>query len=186
MTMPATCCSMAESGPGRFMLADGRVICSGLYTELRRRLRREAVEEDFTPISRLDGFVKAEIHHRYGKHCFLCEGEIVLHLQGAPLLRKLAPEDGKFSKCTDAYFHTDCWWRCQRDKANKRRRVRYADKETMGKQKEESVRAAKAANLAAKNAGTSPMNTGNEPKSKRPRKDEEPTRISKELSWCQP
>ena len=94
------------------------------------------------------------------------------------MLRKLAPEDGK---CIDAYFHTDCWWRYKRDKANKRRRVRYADKETMEKQKEESVKAAKAANLAAKNAGTSPMNTGNEPKSKRPRKDEEPTRISKEL-----
>ena len=143
------------------MLADGRVICSGLYTELRRRLRREAVEEDFTPISRLDGFINAEIHHRYGKHCFLCEGEIVLHFQGSPLLRKLAPEDGK---CIDAYFHTDCWWRYKRDKANKRRRVRYADTETMEKQKEESVKAAMAANLAAKNAGTSPMKTGKEPK----------------------
>ena len=153
------------------MLADGRVICSGLYTELRRRLRREAVEEDFTPISRLDGFVKAEIHHRYGKHCFLCEGEIVLHLQGAPLLRKLAPEDGK---CTDAYFHTECWRLYQRDKANKRRCVRYADKETMETQKELK----KTEDLAAKNAGTSPMKNGNEPKSKRPRKDEEPTKIS--------
>ena len=135
-------------------------------------------EEDFTPISRLDAFVVEEIHYRYGKHCFLCKGEIVLHFQGSPLLRKLAPEDGK---CIDAYFYTDCWWHYKRDKANKRRRVRYADKETMEKQKEESVKAAKAANLAAKNAGTSPMNTGNEPKSKRPRKDEEPTRISKEL-----
>ena len=161
MTMPATCCSMAESGPGRFMLADGRVICSCLYTELHRRLRREAVEEDFTPISSLDGFVKAEIHHRYGKQCFLCEGENVLHFQGSPLLRKLAPEDGK---CIDAYFHTDCWWRYKRDKANKRRRVRYADTETMEKQKEESVKAAMAASIAAKNAGTSPMKIGKEPK----------------------
>ena len=179
MTMPATCCSMEESGP--FKLADGRVICSPLYTELCRRLREEAVNQDFTPLSKLDRFVDAQIHYRYGKHCHLCEGEIVLHLQGAPLLRKLAPEDGKFSKCTDAYFHTECWRLYQRDKTNKRRRVRYADKETMEKQKEESVKAAKAANLAAKNAGTSPMKNGNEPKSKRPRKDEEPTRISKEL-----
>ena len=109
---------------------------------------------------------------------FLCEGEIVLHFQGSPYLHKLALEDGK---SMPSYFHTDCWWRYKRDKANKRRRVRYADTETMEKQKEESVKAAKAANHAAKNAGTSPMNTGNEPKSKRPRKDEEPTRISKEL-----
>ena len=81
----------------------------------------------------------------------------------------------------DAYFHTECWRIYQRDKANKRRCVRYADKDSMEKQKGESVKAAKAANLAAKNAGTSPMKNGNEPKSKRPRKDEEPTRISKEL-----
>ena len=70
------------------------------------------------------------------------------------MLRKLAPEDGNG---TDAYFHTACWRIYQRDKANKKRRVRYADKETMEKQKEESVKAAMAANLAAKNAGTSPM-----------------------------
>ena len=74
----------------------------------------------------------------------------------------------------DAYFHTECWRIYQRDKANKKRRVRYADKETMEKQKGLK----KPEDLAAKNAGTSPMNIGNEPKSKRPRKDEEPTKIS--------
>ena len=177
MTMPAKCCSI-DHGSGPCKLADGRFICLPLYTELCRRFREEAHDQDFTPLHKLDRFVEAQIHHRYGKDCYLCEGEIVLHLQGAPLLRKLAPEDGK---CTDAYFHTECWRIYQRDKANKKRRVRYADKETMEKQKGESVKAAKAANLAAKNAGTSPMKNGNEPKSKRPRKDEEPTRISKEL-----
>ena len=74
----------------------------------------------------------------------------------------------------DAYFHTECWRIYQRDKANKKRRVRYADKETMEKQKGLK----KPEDLAAKNAGTSPMKNGNEPKSKRPRKDEEPTKIS--------
>ena len=38
------------------------------------------------------------------------------------------------------------------DKLNKRRRVRCADKETMEKQKDGSVEAAKAANIVAKNA----------------------------------
>ena len=170
MTMPAKCCSIGH-GSGPCKLADGRVICLPLYTELCRRLREEAHDQDFTPLHKLDRFVEAQIHHRYGKDCYLCEGEIVLHLQGAPLLRKLAPEDGKG---TDAYFHTECWRIYQRDKANKKRRVRYADKETMEKQKELK----KPEDLAAKNAGTSPMNTGNEPKSKRPRKDEEPTKIS--------
>ena len=138
-----------DHGSGPSKLADGRVICLPLYAELCRRLREEAHDQDFTPLSKLDRFVDAQIHHRYGKHCFICEGEIALHLQGAPLLRKLAPEDGK---CTDAYFHTECWRLYQRDKANERRRVRYADKETLEKQKEGSVEAGKAANLAAKNA----------------------------------
>ena len=156
--------SLTKKGP--FKLVDGRVICTPLYTELCRRLGEEAVEQNFTPLSKLERYIDARIHHRYGKHCYLCEGEIVLHLQGAPLLRKLAPEEGR---CTDAYFHTECWRLYQRDKANKQHRVRYADKETMEKQKGLK----NPEDLAAKNAGTSPMNTGNEPKSKRPRKDED-------------
>ena len=159
--MPAKCCSI-DHGSGPCKLADGRFICLPLYTELCRRLREEAHDQDFTPLHKLDRFVEAQIHHRYGKDCYLCEGEIVLHLQGAPLLHKLAPEDGK---CTDAYFHTDCWRLYRRDKANKQRR-----------EKENELK--KLWILAWKNAGTSPMNTGNEPKSKRPRKDEEPTKIS--------
>lgn len=117
-------------GSGPCKLADGRFICLPLYTELCRRLREEAHDQDFTPLHKLDRYVEAQIHHRYGKDCYLCEGEIVLHLQGAPLLRKLAPEDGKG---TDAYLHTECWRIYQRDKANKKSRVRYADKGNYGK-----------------------------------------------------
>ena len=107
---------------GFIRLQDGTPLPMSTYKSEMLRLMTQAADKGDFKLGKkwLNHRLKRDILTLYGRTCWRCQREILMHWKEQPICRELAYSDRAGS--TNAYFHTDCWKIYRRLKTKKRRR----------------------------------------------------------------